>query len=61
MTAAENAPQLRSRLVQVLNVAQGYASGLDFTCGLVGCPFEQPLVRLKRHALQWFLNHKERN
>lgn len=33
---AENGAQLRSRLVKVLNVAQGYACGFDFGCGLVG-------------------------
>jgi peptidoglycan/xylan/chitin deacetylase (PgdA/CDA1 family) len=36
---AENAAQLRSRLVKVLNVAQGYACGFDVGCGLVGSPF----------------------
>jgi hypothetical protein len=42
--AAENGPQLRSRVGRILTVAQGYASGLASPAALLDGRFEQPDV-----------------
>ena len=37
--SAEKGPQLRSRLAEILNVAQRVRLRFRLTCGLVGWPF----------------------
>jgi len=39
---AEKVRQLRSRLIEILNVPQGYASGFDSPAALLDGLFEQP-------------------
>ena len=39
---AENICQLRSQLIEILNVPQGYASGFDSPAALLNRLFEQP-------------------
>ena len=38
-------PQLRSRLIKILNVAQGYACGFASPAALLDDLFEHPAVR----------------
>ncbi len=42
MQAAETVRQLRSQLIEILNVPQGYASGFDSPAALLDELFEQP-------------------
>jgi hypothetical protein len=39
---AEKVPQLRSRLIEILNVPQGYASGFESPAALLDELFEHP-------------------
>ena len=42
LQACENDPQRRSRLVKILNVPQGHASGFDSPAALLADRFDKP-------------------
>jgi hypothetical protein len=44
LTDAEKVRQLRSRLIEILNVPRGYASGFDSPAALLDELFEHPIL-----------------